>query len=221
MRFYPMYTKIIKPFSDRVCALVLLLVLSPILLVIYILLCLFNRDNPLFFQERPGFHGKLFKIIKFKTMTDERDESGKLLPDKQRLTSLGKIVRKTSADELPQLINILKGEMSFIGPRPLIPEYLPFYTKVERARHNVKPGISGLAQVNGRNTLDWNQRLAYDVEYVKTISLKNDSLILLKSVIIILSFKSGYINPSANIKDLSEERKGEVPFDYKNSKQEI
>lgn len=205
-----MYIKYIKPLGDRIFALVLLLFLLPILLFVYVLLWITNRSMPLFIQERPGFQGKIFKILKFKTMTDERDEDGSLLPDDQRLTSLGRIVRKTSADELPQLLNILKGEMSFIGPRPLIPEYLPFYTKMEQLRHDVKPGISGLAQVNGRNTLGWDQRLAYDVEYVKTVSLKNDIRILLRSVAIILSFKSGYIDPMANIKDLSEERKDRI-----------
>ncbi|MRT93452.1 sugar transferase [Ancylomarina sp. 16SWW S1-10-2] len=205
-----MYRKYLKPFGDRIFSLVLLLFLFPILLVISIFLWITNRGMPFFIQERPGFHGEIFKIIKFKTMTDERDKDGSLLPDHQRLTLLGRIVRKTSADELPQLVNILKGEMSFIGPRPLIPEYLPFYTKEEQLRHDVKPGISGLAQINGRNTLGWNERLAYDVEYVKTLSFKNDIWIVLKSVAIILSFKSGHIDPMANIKDLSKERKDSV-----------
>lgn len=205
-----MYTSFFKPLIDFVVALVLLIFFSPILLLVYILTFAVSGHNPIFLQERPGFHGEIFNIIKFKTMTGERDKDGSLLPDHQRITCLGRIVRKTSADELPQLVNILKGEMSFIGPRPLIPEYLPFYTKEEQLRHDVKPGISGLAQINGRNTLGWNERLAYDVEYVKTVSFKKDIWIVLKSVAIILSFKSGHIDPMATIKDLSEERKDSV-----------
>ena len=135
-----------------------------------------------FLQERPGKDAKIFKVIKFKTMTDERDADGNLLPDAERLTKVGKFVRSTSIDELPQLINILKGDMSFIGPRPLLPEYLPLYTPEQNRRHEVRPGITGLAQVNGRNNISWKQKFEYDVWYVDHLSFLLDVKIILKSI---------------------------------------
>jgi lipopolysaccharide/colanic/teichoic acid biosynthesis glycosyltransferase len=137
-----------------------------------------NRDNPFFVQQRPGKDGKIFKIIKFKTMNDRRDSSGKLLPDAERLTSIGKIVRKTSLDEVPQLINVLKGDMSLVGPRPLLPEYLKLYTLHQKKRHFVKPGITGWAQVNGRNAISWNKKFDLDVWYVENLSFILDLKII-------------------------------------------
>lgn len=147
-----------------------------------ILLLLSNKGNPFFVQERPGKYGIIFKIIKFKTMTDEKDIDGFLLPDYERLTCIGKIVRKTSLDELPQLINVLKGEMSIVGPRPLLKEYLPLYNSSQNKRHHVKPGITGWAQVNGRNALNWDEKFKYDLEYVAGISFMLDVKILLITV---------------------------------------
>ena len=140
------------------------------------------KGNPFFTQERPGKDEKIFKLIKFRTMTCEKDENGNLLPDDDRLTRYGKILRSTSLDELPEFLNILKGDMSFVGPRPLLVEYLPYYTEEERCRHDVRPGLTGLAQVNGRNNIDWDTKLAFDVKYVSNISLTNDIKIILLTV---------------------------------------
>ena len=155
-----MYKHFFKRVIDFTIALVALLVIWPILLVIYIWLTIANKGaGALFYQERPGKGEKIFRVMKFKSMTDERDADGNLLPDKERITAVGRFVRKTSIDELPQLINVLKGDMSLIGPRPLLPEYLPYYTEREKLRHTVRPGISGWAQVNGRNNVTWDQKL--------------------------------------------------------------
>lgn len=160
-----------------------LLCLSPLLAVVTVWLHFANKGaGAFFFQERPGKNGKIFKVVKFKSMTDERDEKGELLPNELRLTKVGTFIRSTSLDELPQLWNVFKGDMSLIGPRPLLPRYLPWYTEREKTRHNVRPGITGLAQVNGRNNLSWNQRLEYDAVYVENISLVNDIKILLTTV---------------------------------------
>jgi lipopolysaccharide/colanic/teichoic acid biosynthesis glycosyltransferase len=147
------------------------------------LLGIANRGHIWFLQERPGKNGKIFRVFKFKTMTDERDAQGNLLPDDKRLTAVGKFVRKTSLDELPQMINVLKGDMSIVGPRPLLVEYLPLYNQQQRRRHEVKPGITGWAQVNGRNTLDWPERFAYDVWYVDHISFALDIKILFLTIV--------------------------------------
>lgn len=173
-----MYKKVIKPFVDFTAALLALVILSPVLLLVAVVLGFSNRGNPLFVQNRPGKDGKIFRIIKFKTMTDERDRYGFLLPDHRRITYIGKMVRKSSLDELPQLINVLKGDMSLVGPRPLLPEYLPLYTAVQQRRHEVKPGITGWAQVNGRNAISWEEKFAYDVEYVEKLSAKLDVKII-------------------------------------------
>ena len=186
MKFISVYKNVIKPAIDFVIALFALLLLSPLLLLIALLLTASNKGNPFFFQKRPGRNGKIFKIIKFKTMTDQRDRNGILLPDYRRLTFIGKIVRKTSLDELPQLINVVKGDMSLVGPRPLLPEYLPLYNAEQAKRHDVKPGITGWAQVNGRNALSWEEKFAYDIEYVNHLSAALDAkivLITLKKVV--------------------------------------
>ena len=162
-----LYRNFFKRFLDIILSGCALLLLSPIILILWTWLTIVNNGaGALFFQERPGKNGKIFKVVKFKTMTDERDLNGNLLPDEDRLTKVGKFVRSTSLDELPQLLNILKGDMSFIGPRPLLPEYLPLYSPEQARRHNVRPGLSGWAQVNGRNSISWKQRFEYDVWYV-------------------------------------------------------
>jgi undecaprenyl phosphate N,N'-diacetylbacillosamine 1-phosphate transferase len=172
------YPRFFKPAFDKVIAFVVLVAFSPLLLLTMLILALVNKGQPWFIQARPGQNEKIFKIIKFKTMSDARDADGNLLPDNERLSSFGKIVRKTSIDEIPQLINVLKGDMSLVGPRPLLPEYLPLYNADQRLRHMVKPGITGWAQVNGRNMVGWKERFAYDVWYVKNISFMLDVKIL-------------------------------------------
>lgn len=173
-----MYVQYIKPLLDRVAALTMLLVASPAILVCMILLAFANKGKVWFLQKRPGKHGRIFTIIKFKTMNDTRDARGVLLPDEQRLTGIGKFVRKTSMDELPQLLNVVRGDMSIVGPRPLLVEYLPLYNDDQRKRHNVKPGITGWAQVNGRNAISWKQKFSYDVWYVDHISFWLDVKVL-------------------------------------------
>lgn len=178
-----MYKHFFKRFFDFWIALVALICISPILIVVTIWLHFANRGaGAFFFQERPGKDGKIFKVIKFKTMTDEKDADGNLLPDADRLTKVGSFVRSTSIDELPQLINVLKGDMALIGPRPLLVRYLPWYTKEERHRHDVRPGISGWAQCHGRNAVTWDEKLAMDVWYVNNISLKTDIKVILTTI---------------------------------------
>ncbi len=169
-----MYKHVIKPLCDFVGALLLLVLLSPVILGAALLLAIANRGSIFFTQERPGKNERIFRVIKFKTMNDRRDAEGNLLPDAERLTRVGRFVRSTSIDELPQLINVLKGDMSFIGPRPLLVQYLPLYNAEQRRRHSVKPGISGWAQVNGRNAISWQKKFELDVWYVDHISLLTD-----------------------------------------------
>ena len=170
-----MYRHYIKRFLDFWVALAALIVVSPLLLVVAVWLHFANKGaGVLFTQERPGKDGRIFRVYKFKTMTDERDSEGRLLPDAQRLTPVGRFVRSTSIDELPQLVNVLKGDMSLIGPRPLLPEYLPLYSPDHRRRHEVRPGISGWAQCHGRNNISWKEKLDYDVWYVDHLSLWTD-----------------------------------------------
>ena len=157
--------------------------LTPLLLILTTLLIFNNNGKPFFFQKRPGKYGKIFKVIKFKTMNDKKGTNGELLPDADRLTKLGIFVRKTSLDEIPQLINVLKGDMSLIGPRPLLPEYLPLYNKEQSKRHNVKPGITGWAQVNGRNAISWQKKFEYDVWYVDNVSFFLDVKILFRTIL--------------------------------------
>lgn len=170
-----MYKLFLKRFLDFWIALIVLICISPILLVVTIWLHFANKGTgAFFFQERPGKDGKIFKVIKYKTMTDERDAEGNLLPDERRLTKVGKFVRSTSIDELPQLINVLKGDMALIGPRPLLPQYLPLYSPVQARRHEVRPGISGWAQCHGRNQICWTEKFKLDVWYVDHVSLITD-----------------------------------------------
>lgn len=176
------YQKIIKPILDFSLAFIALLLLSPIFILVTLFLSFANSGKPFFIQTRPGKNEKLFKIIKFKTMNDKKDSNGNLLPDAKRLTSIGKIVRKTSLDELPQLINVLKGDMSLIGPRPLLPEYLPLYNTEQKKRHQVKPGITGWAQINGRNAISWEDKFKFDVWYVNNIRFLTDIKIIVKTI---------------------------------------
>jgi lipopolysaccharide/colanic/teichoic acid biosynthesis glycosyltransferase len=187
-----MYKFIVKPIFDFFASLIGLVLASPILLVVTILLYFANDGKPFFFQIRPGKNAKLFRIIKFKTMNDRKDSAGNLLADAERLTKIGQFVRKTSLDEIPQLLNVLKGDMSLIGPRPLLPEYIPFYNEFQLRRHEVKPGITGWAQVNGRNAISWEQKFEYDVWYIDHGSLILDIRIILLTVIKI--FKSSDIS---------------------------
>ncbi len=178
-----MYKNFFKRLIDFFAALVMLLILSPILICVWVWLTVVNKGaGALFFQERPGKDKKIFKIVKFKTMTDERDADGKLLPDADRLTKVGRFVRSTSIDELPQLINVLKGDMSFIGPRPLLIEYLPLYSKDQARRHDIRPGMSGWAQCNGRNSISWAKKFELDVWYVDNCSLRTDMKIVLTTI---------------------------------------
>ena len=177
-----MYKKYIKRLLDIVISLIALILFSPVMLIVAILVRLKLGSPVIFKQERPGKDEKIFKLYKFRSMSDKKDENGKLLPDCERLTKFGKILRATSLDELPELVNILKGEMSLIGPRPLAVCYLPYYNENEKKRHSVRPGLTGLAQINGRNALNWEERFSYDIEYVENITFINDLKILFKTV---------------------------------------
>ncbi len=177
-----MYKSFFKNIIDFILASFGLLVLSPIFIIAIIGLYFANQGKPFFFQLRPGKNEKAFKIIKFKTMNDKKDSDGNLLSDDLRLTKIGKFIRKTSLDEIPQLLNVIKGEMSLIGPRPLLPEYLPLYNQTQKKRHNVKPGITGWAQVNGRNAISWEQKFEYDVWYVDNISFILDFKIFFMTI---------------------------------------
>lgn len=177
-----MYKSYFKRILDFSIALLGLLILSPLLFFVILGLTIANNGKPFFFQLRPGKDGKIFKIVKFKTMNDKKDHEGNLLPDTKRLTKIGGFVRKTSLDELPQLFNVLKGEMSLVGPRPLLPEYLPLYSKEQNRRHEVKPGITGWAQVNGRNAISWDDKFKYDVWYVNNASFLVDLKILFLTI---------------------------------------
>lgn len=181
-----MYRKFFKRLLDVLLSLCILILLNPVYLVLIVLVRI-KLGSPVFFkQERPGLNGEIFTLYKFRTMTDGRDKDGNLLPDKDRLTSFGKFLRASSLDELPEFFNILKGDMSFIGPRPLLVSYLPYYTERESLRHTVRPGLTGLAQVSGRNFIDWDRRLAKDVEYVEGLSFRMDLKVLFLSVKVVL-----------------------------------
>ncbi|MCF2445281.1 sugar transferase [Dyadobacter sp. CY345] len=191
-----MYKNFGKRFIDVIMAAAGLIILSPLFLLLILLIYLFSQTKPFFCQYRPGLNGKIFRIIKFRTMRDLNDENRIPLPDSQRLTILGKFFRQTSLDELPQLWNVLIGDMSLVGPRPLLPEYLPLYTKNQSRRHAVKPGITGWAQVNGRNSISWDEKFAYDLWYVENISLGTDLIIL--SLTIRTIFSTRRINSNEN-----------------------
>lgn len=178
-----MYTNIIKPFISILAGIVLFVLLLPLLTLTILLLVIANKGNVFFTQKRPGKDGKIFSIIKFKTMTDERDHNGELLSDEKRLTKVGQIVRKLSLDELPQLLNVITGDMSLVGPRPLLPQYLPLYNDEQARRHEVKPGITGWAQVNGRNAISWEDKFKFDVWYVDNISFILDIKIIFRTFI--------------------------------------
>jgi len=186
--------KIFKPFIDFIGALSLLIFTLPIILILIFCLAIANNGKPFFRQRRPGKNGKIFKITKFKTMNDKVDSEGVLLSDGERLTKVGSFIRKTSLDELPQLLNVLKGEMSLIGPRPLLPEYLPLYNDFQKQRHNVRPGITGWAQVNGRNAISWEEKFKFDVYYAKNVSFLLDLKIVFLTIEKV--FKSEGINAS-------------------------
>ncbi len=177
-----LYIHLVKPLGDFVVALIVFSVLSPLFLVLVVLLAIANDGKPFFFQPRPGKREKIFKVVKFKTMNDKKDKDGNLLSDAERLTSIGSFIRKTSLDELPQMINVIKGDMSIVGPRPLLVEYLPLYSETQKHRHDVKPGITGWAQTNGRNAIGWKQKFELDVWYVEHISFVLDFKILLRTV---------------------------------------
>ena len=178
-----MYKHFFKRFLDFWISLIVLIIISPILLLVTIWLHFANKGaGALFFQERPGKDGKIFKVIKFKTMTDERDVEGNLLPDEERLTNVGRFVRSTSIDELPQLINVLKGDMALIGPRPLLVQYLPLYSKEQMRRHEVRPGISGWAQCHGRNQISWTEKFKLDVWYVDHLSFMTDLQVIMITI---------------------------------------
>ena len=181
-----MYKYFLKRLFDFFIALLGLIILFPIITLISLVLLFLNKGTPFFRQHRIGKNEIQFTITKFKTMTDEKDENGELLAEKYRLTKFGRFLRKTSLDELPQLYNVLIGDMSFIGPRPLLVEYLPYYTDEERKRHTLRPGITGLSQINGRNFILWEKRIEYDLMYVNTISLKTDLNILIKTLISVI-----------------------------------
>ncbi len=203
-----MYNRFFKRLFDFLISLVALLLIGWFIILVIVFLHFANKGAGAFFlQERPGRGERLFKIIKFKTMTDEIDADGNLLPDKDRITKVGAIVRKLSIDELPQLINVLKGDMAFIGPRPLLPEYLPYYTEEEKLRHTVRPGMSGWAQVNGRNNLSWDEKLALDVYYVKHLTLGMDLRVIAKTIVSVLEHKDVNVVPGLRLGKLSDVRK--------------
>lgn len=204
--------KIAKRFFDLIFALILLSITFPIIIITAITIFFSFKESPFFFQERPGLNEKLFKIVKLKTMNSKKDKDGNLLPDKDRLTKLGKIVRTLSVDELPQLINIIKGEMSFVGPRPLLISYLPYYSGDEKLRHTVRPGITGLAQVSGRNLLTWDKRMDKDIEYVKNRSFALDLRILKMTFFKVIKREDIVVDPRSHMGDFIE---------YKNSLQKI
>ena len=206
-----MYKHFFKRVLDFLISLIALLLIGWLLIIIAIWLHFANKGaGAFFFQERPGKGERIFKIIKFKTMTDERDAEGNLLPDKDRITPIGRVIRKLSIDELPQLINVLKGDMAFIGPRPLLPEYLPWYTEKERLRHTVRPGMSGWAQVNGRNNLSWDEKLALDVYYVEHLTLWMDIKVILKTIVNVIQHKDVNVIPGMRLGKLDDVRRKEA-----------
>ena len=192
-----LYNKYIKRILDVLISLTFIVLFSWLYLILVILVRIKLGSPVLFCQERPGYNEKIFTLYKFRTMTDKRDEKGNLLPDSERLTKFGSILRSTSLDELPEMLNILKGDMSLIGPRPLLVEYLPYYTEEEKQRHSVRPGLTGLAQVSGRNYLAWDKRLARDVEYVNHISFVMDLRIIIKTIMVV--FKKEDVSVDTNV----------------------
>lgn len=201
-----MYQKFFKQLIDFLLSFIGLIVLLPIFLGVMICLLVSNNGKPFFLQARPGKNNRIFRVIKFKTMNDKRDEQGRLLPDAERLTRIGSFVRRTSLDEIPQLINVLKGDMSLVGPRPLLVSYLELYDEFEKRRHEVKPGITGWAQVNGRNSIDWGTKFKLDIYYVDNLSLALDVKIIWMTVKNVLSSKDISIEPVKKFIDEKRER---------------
>ncbi len=206
-----MYAKFFKRVIDFLISLFAIIFLSPLLVILIIVGAIKMKGNPFFTQLRPGKDEKIFKLIKFRTMTMEKDDAGNLLPDEQRLNKYGKILRSTSLDELPELFNILKGDMAIIGPRPLLTEYLPYYTDEERHRHDVRPGLTGLAQVNGRNNIgSWEERFQYDLEYINTCSLKKDIEIVIQTVVKVVKRSDILVGNEIQAGRLDDARKKEL-----------
>lgn len=205
-----MYKNFFKRFLDIIISLFGLIILSPIILIVAILVRIKLGSPIIFKQERPGKDEKIFKLYKFRSMSDKKDENGELLPDSERLTKFGKILRATSLDEIPELINILKGEMSLIGPRPLAICYLPYYNEKEKHRHDVRPGLTGLAQINGRNAINWDKRFAYDIEYVNNITFINDLKILFKTFYKVLKRDDVVVTGTGTVIDFDEYRRNQL-----------
>lgn len=207
-----MYAKFFKRFFDFTLSLIAIIILSPILLILTVVGAIAMRGNPFFVQPRPGKKGKngqerIFKLIKFRTMDNRKDKNDNLLPDDVRLNKYGRVLRSTSLDELPELFNILKGDMSIVGPRPLLVSYLPFYTEEEGHRHDVRPGLTGLAQVNGRNFIDWDHRLALDIQYVKKITFIGDAKIILQTVMKFIKKEDIAVDTNKVEPNFAEERR--------------
>lgn len=200
------YAKRIKRILDFALSSFALLLFSPVFMILTVVGIFAVKGNPFFVQERPGFQEKIFKLIKFRTMSNEKDEAGNLLPDEQRLIPYGRFLRKTSLDELPELINIWRGDMAFVGPRPLLTRYLPYYSEREHTRHSVRPGLTGLAQISGRNALAWDSRLALDVDYTEHISFFLDVRILFKTVLKVVKRENVVDAGSFEMLDLDQER---------------
>jgi lipopolysaccharide/colanic/teichoic acid biosynthesis glycosyltransferase len=206
-----LYKSVFKPILDRSLAAIGLLLTSPIFLLVTIGLYFANQGKPFFFQRRPGLGGRIFNIVKFKTMNDRKDVHGNLLPDADRLTPVGSFVRKTSLDEIPQLINVLKGDMSLIGPRPLLEEYLPLYNNRQKRRHEVRPGITGWAQVNGRNTVNWPERFEMDVWYVENCSFRLDLQIIKMTIFKVVKSEGVNSATAATMEKFRGNPPGELP----------
>lgn len=206
---YGPYEQFVKRPLDCFLSSLALIVFSPIILITALLVRIILGSPVLFTQDRPGKDEKIFKLYKFRTMTDKKDSKGSLLPDADRLTSFGAVLRSTSLDELPELLNIIKGDMAIIGPRPLLVQYLPYYTEIEKHRHDVRPGLSGLAQINGRNFVKWDQRLAFDIEYVNKITFLGDIKIILQTIKKVLIKENIAIDTDTVETYLDKERKGE------------
>ena len=203
-----MYKVFFKRLLDFFLSIIGFVILFPIFAMVWFILLFVNNGRPFFLQPRPGKNEKVFNILKFKTMTDKKDENGKLLPDELRVTKFGTFLRKSSLDEIPQLLSIIKGDMSLVGPRPLRVRYLPYYTKEEQIRHTVKPGVTGLAQISGRNNLDWDTRLQKDIEYVQNLSLMLDIEIIFKTAMNVIARKDVALDSESGMPDFDTYRQG-------------
>lgn len=201
-----MYRLFFKRLFDVVLSLAVLIILSPVFIILIICGTLAMRGNPFYLQSRPGMNEKIFRLIKFRTMSNQKDKAGNLLPDEIRLNKYGRFLRSISLDELPELFNILKGDMSIVGPRPLMVRYLPYYKETERKRHNVRPGLTGLAQVRGRNSLTWEERFVYDIQYVENISLHVDISIIFETIIIVFKREGIGLGDLGNLDDYRKQR---------------